>query len=216
MRKRSLIPTLALATIPALAACDPGTAVAPPVDVPAFAAAANAAGGAVIVRGERTTFLVHLDADRHRLSVHAPSNLCTVGDFDQADAQFVITPSSISQFIAQLKSDGETVAVYDAGSFAEAGMTGSTGTGGIGNIVDVGTFCAFLEGPQRIAEGTVRRVSTLSNASFSAHWVGTLDGVAGRPVRLTEVYQLGADAHDPADASQFVVHVSRILLSPGS
>ena len=216
MRKRSLVPVLALVTIPALAACDPGTAVAPPDGAPAFTVAADAAGGAVIVRGERTAFLVHLDAARHRLSVHAPSDVCTSGNFDRVDAQFVTTPSSISQFIAQLKSDAEIVSVYDAGSFAEAGMTGSVDIGGIGDIVDVGTFCSFLTGPQRIAEGTVQRVSVLSNASFSAHWVGTLEGVTGGPVRLTEVYQLGGDAHDPADASQFVVHVSRILLSPGS
>ena len=213
---RTLSPTVVslLAFTVVLGACDSATDDGAFSPAPVLASAAAGSGGAMVLRGTTAAFLVHLDSQRGLLSVHAPSNVCTIGNLNEVDFQFVITPSAIGQFIAQLKSDDGQVAVYRASSFAEAGMTGIAEFGGIGNIVDFGQFCAFLEGPNRIAEGSVRRVSNSSNASFSAHWVGTIQGVNGEDVKLTEVYQLGADAQDPSNSDLWVLHVSKILLSP--
>lgn len=184
-----------------------------PVAEPSLSHQAGGAGGAVIVRGLRTTFLAHLDAERGLLSIHAPATLCLGGDINTADAQFVITPSEIEQFIAQLRTDDEQVAVYAATSFADAGMVGSAETAGFGGIVDVGAFCAFLEGPALVASGSVRRVSTFSNASFAAHWTGAITDADGGGAHLTEVYQLGADAQDPNNPATWTVHASKILLN---
>jgi len=208
----AVVSVLGLASV--LGACDAASSDGAFSPAPALAAAAAGSGGAVIVRGTTLAFLVHLDSERGLLSVHAPSNVCTIGSLNQAEFKFVITPSAIGQFIAQLKSDDEQVAVYQASSFAEAGMTGTAEIGGLGDIVDFTQFCGFLEGPARIAEGSVRRVSNLSNASFTAHWVGTIQGVGGEDVKITELYQLGADAQDPNNTDAYVVHVSKILLSP--
>ena len=93
-------------------------------------------------------------------------------------------------------------------------IIGTAGTAGFGGLVDVAKFCGFLTGPKRIAEGTVRRISNFSNANFSVSWTGFIDGVDGQEWRLTEVYQLTADAHDPNNSDSWVAHVSKILLSP--
>lgn len=193
-------------------ACQPDQATAPDVAIQSQAADVSAAGGAVLIRGQTFSFLAHLDAERGLLSIHAPSNLCTIGNFNINDFQFVITPSAIEQFIAQLRSDAEQVAVYGAGSFAEAGMVGTAGTAGVGGIVDVAQFCGFLAGPTLVAEGTVRRISNFSNANFVARWTGALTAADGTPTSLTEVYQLRADAQDPNNPATWVVDVSKVLL----
>lgn len=192
------------------AAC--GRETAAPVLDPSLSHQAGGAGGAVIVRGTRLTFLAHLDAARGLLSIHAPATLCLDGTFNSADAQFVLNPSEIEQFIAKLQTADEVVAVYAATSFADAGMIGSAETAGLGGIVDVGTFCAFLQGPALVASGSVRRVSTFSNASFAAHWTGDLTAVDGSRVGITEVYQLTADAQDPNNPATWMVNASSILL----
>jgi len=104
------------------------------------------------------------------------------------------------------------VAVYTAASFADAGMVGTAGTAGFGGIQDVTQFCSFLVGPALVAEGIVRRISNLSNASFVARWTGTLATPGGATTTLTEVYQLRADARDPNNPDLWVVDVSSILL----
>jgi hypothetical protein len=200
---------IALAAIALFAtACSPDRATAP---LPM--AGASADNGADVSRMQVPQFVAHFDGQRQLLSIHAPSNLCTIGSVNVDDAQFVTTPSAIAQFIAQVKSDDEAVAVYHAASFADAGMVGSFDFAGIpGGLVDVGKFCSFLTGPSLIAEGTVRRTSNLSNASFAVAWTGMLSTPAGAPVALTELYQLRASALDPNNSASWVVDVSRILL----
>jgi len=208
--RRSSATLLAVAVL--VTACQPDQSTAPDAAVLSVSTDVSAAGGAAVIRGQTLSFLAHLDAERGLLSIHAPSNLCTVGDVNVNDFQFVITPSAIEQFIAQLRSNAEQVAVYGAGSFAEAGMVGTAGTAGFGGIVDVAQFCGFLAGPTLIAEGTVRRISNLSNANFVARWTGTLTATDGTPTHLTEVYQLRADAQDPNNPATWVVDVSKVLL----
>jgi len=178
----------------------------------ALAVRPSFAGGASVIRGQTLSFLAHLDAERGLLSLHAPSNLCTDGDININDFQFVVTPSTIEQFIARLSASAEQVAVYTAASFADAGMVGTAETAGFGGIVDLEQFCSFLEGPTLVAEGTVLRVSNFSNASFVARWTGALTTPGGGTTTLTEVYQLRADALDPNNADRWVVDVSSILL----
>lgn len=211
--RTSTITLSALALVAGLAACsaeEPANPAAPRSEL----APAGPGSGAVIIETPVAAFAVHLDAERGLLSVHAPSDVCQSGNVNVAQARFIITPSEIDQFLAQLKDDDAAVAVYEASSFAEAGIDGSFDLAG-GSDIDFGQFCGFLLGPDRIAEGTVRRVSNLSNASFSVSWVGEITAVDdGSPVQLTEVYQLKADAREPGDSSQWRVNVSKILLSP--
>lgn len=211
MRSRAGMPAILLSFLALAGGCGPESPVEPVAFEPALSV--NAAGGAMVVRGSTLSFLVHFDAERGLLSLHAPSTVCGAGSLNVDDFQFVTTPSAIGQFIALLRSGSEQVAVYRAGSLADAGIVGTAETAGIGGIVNFGAFCAFIAGPTRIAEGTVRRVSVLSNASFSATWTGTIDAVSGGTVKLTELYQLGADAQDPSNPATFVVHVSKILLN---
>jgi len=202
---------LVLSGLAAFAGCEapPESFTGPEVRSSATAASAS---GAVLIRGQAATFLVHLDAERELLSVHAPSDVCTTGPLNIADAQFVVTPSAIGQFIAQLKDENEQLAIYRASSFAEAGLSGSFDFAGLGDIVDFTAFCNFLQGPQRVAEGVVRRASVFSNASFTATWTGEIQGVGGEDARLTERYQLGAEAQDPNNPATWVLHVSFINL----
>lgn len=188
------------------AACDSTGPTEPPAVTPSFAS------GATVVRTQTLSFLAHLDGERGLLSIHAPSNLCSDGDINVNDLQFVVTPSAVEQFVARLSSSAEQVAVYSAASFADAGMVGTAETAGFGGIVDVGQFCDFLEGPTLVAEGTVRRISNFSNASFAARWTGALTTTGGATTQLTEVYQLRADALDPNNPDLWVVDVSSILL----
>ncbi|HEX9728203.1 MAG TPA: hypothetical protein VGA37_06850 [Gemmatimonadales bacterium] len=206
---RSLV--AAALSLVVLGACAPD-ATSPIALQPLTSHQANEAGGAVIVRGTVSTFLAHLDTRRGLLSIHAPTTLCLGGGFNTAEAQFVTTPSEVQQFIAQLRSDNEQIAVYAATAFADAGMVGTAGTAGIGGIVDVGAFCAFLQSPALVASGSVRRVSVFSNASFSAHWTGAITSPTGESRRLTEVYQLGASVHDPNNPATWVVHASKVQL----
>ncbi len=205
LRIRSLVTLLTLASF---AACDSVPSTAPTArnvgaDAPQLA----------VTRGETLTFLVHLDAEAELMSIHAPSTLCSIGPFNVADVQFVTTPSAIGQFIAQVRDGDEQLAVYHATTFEEAGLNGAFNFAGFAGIANVSTFCAFLQGPALIAEGTVRRISNLSNVNFSASWTGTVESPTGGLYRLREIYQLTADAADPSNQELWRLNQSSIHLA---
>lgn len=202
------IPATLLPLLFVAAGCTPDRATAP---LPVTGASAD--NGADVSRMQVPQFVAHFDGQRQLLSIHAPSNLCTSGSFNVDNAQFVTTSSAIGQFLAQVTSDDEAVAVYHATSFADAGLVGSFDFAGYpGGFVDVGKYCSFITGPNLIAEGAVRRVSNLSNASFAASWTGVLTTPSGGSIALTELYQLRASALDPNNSATWVLEVSRILL----
>lgn len=171
----------------------------------------QAAGPAYSVQPE---FFLHLDADRGLISAHMPSDICGAGSLSLVNLQIVETPSAIGQRLVQVKGDDVAVSVYDSDSFADFGITGSFDTAGILQFIlgNQAQFCGFLAGPKRIAEGTVQRVSNVSNANFSVSWIGTLEKVGGGRVHLTEIYELTGSAHEPNDSSQWSVNNSKILL----
>lgn len=204
-----------------LGACDGGrneSLVAPDVEAPAASTTAdvNAASGAVIVRFQAITFTLIFDAERQLLAAHMPSDVFVCGGSEPlnvVEVQRVTTPSEIGQRMAKQTSD-EVVAIYRATSPADAGLAASINFFGFFDIFDGTQFCDFLRGPDRIAEGTVQRISTFSLASFHGRWTGTIQGVDGRDYHLTEVYELTADAHDPNNPDTFAEPVVRILLQP--
>lgn len=223
MSRISPIP-LALAAAVALAACDTPTGApgqGPAAAAPsASTASAPAAGPRLLAvtasgpdRFQTVEFLLHLDAEHGLMAVHAPSNFCQTFQVGVVDVQEVSTPSAIEQRIVQTKGEGLPLTVYRASSFADAGIEGSFDFAGFGNVLaNLPAFCAFLAGPDRVAEGTVRRVANLSNASFAVSWTGQLERVGGGTVMLTELYQLIGDAQEPSDASQWSVSASKVLL----
>lgn len=195
-----------LLTGPSLVACDERSAnliVAPQANL----------NGATVQQFTTTAFSLIYDAESQLLAAHAPSNICSGGSLNQVDVLRVFTPSAIGQRFAQQQAD-EQVAVYHATSPAEAGLSAPISFFGFGNIVNFGQFCAFLSGPNLIAEGTAQRISTFTLASFHGRWTGTLAGVDGRNYRLVETYQLNADIHDPNNPATFTEPVVRILLEP--
>jgi hypothetical protein len=219
MRVRSLSTLPAVAAV--LVACD-GTradggfapSATPELIAAPMSSASRGGGGAAVIRFATVSFILIYDADRQLLSAHMPSDICGPGRLNIVQVQQVVTPSHIGQFIAQVKSDDEQVAVYDASSPEEAGLSAPIDFFGFPDVVDFQKFCDFLGGPKLIAEGTVKRISTFSLASFHARWTGTIQGVDGRAYRLTEVYQLTADPHDPNNAAKFSQRVAHINLKP--
>jgi len=212
----------ALAALSA-AACEPaadGGMLEPSVAVPlqASVAAANGGSGAMIMRFETVAFTVLFDAERQLLSAHMPSDLaiCGLGDGELpvVEVQVVRTPSQIGQRAVTQKGE-EHITIYHASSLADAGLGGNLALAGFVNLEGDGSaFCSFLAGPNRIAEGTVQRISTFSLASFHARWTGTIHGVDGRDYHVTEIYQLNADPHDPNNPDTFTEPVVRINLRP--
>lgn len=176
-------------------------------------APAPSLNGATVERFQTIAFTLIFDAERQLLAAHMPSNICDDGEFNVVDLLRVITPSAIGQRFAQQSAD-EQVAIYRAGSPAEAGLAGPISFFGFGNLVDVGQFCAFMGGPSLIAEGTVQRISTFSLASFHGRWVGRLTGVDGRDYQLSEAYQLNAAIDDPNNPETFTEPVVQVLLTP--
>lgn len=177
-------------------------------------AAGQQGGGAVVSRFSSPFLMLVYDAGTELLAAHMPSDLCSGGSPNVLEVKRVDTPSDVSQVVNQVKSKEAQVAVYDAGSPSEAGLVAGIDFFGQNDIVDVVQFCAFLAGPDRIAEGTVQRISTFSPASFHARWTGTIQGVDGRDYRLTEVYHLNADVHDPNNPDTFEQTVARVELRP--
>ena len=217
MRARPLTMLTCLAGL--VAACDPTvdhTALGPTGSPGPLASSVSpaAAGGAIILRFSTASFILIFDSERQLLSAHMPSDICGDGNLSLAQVVRVTTPSQIGQRFAQITSDDEQVAVYHATSPADAGLSAAIDFFGFANIFDLPTFCAFLAGPNRIAEGQVKRLSTFSLASFHARWTGIIQGVDGLDYHLTEIYQLNADAHDPTNPATFAQQVSNILLHP--
>jgi len=176
----------------------------------------SAASGAMIVRFQAITFTLIFDAERQLLAAHMPSDVFVCGGSEPlnvVEVQRVTTPSQIGQRMAKQTAD-EVVTIYHAASPADAGLAASINFFGFFDIFNGTAFCNFLTGPNRIAEGTVQRLSTFSLASFHARWTGRIQGVDGRDYQLTEVYELTADVHDPNNPDTFVEPVVRILLRP--
>lgn len=159
-------------------------------------------------------FILVYDVETELLAAHMPSDVCASGNFNVFEVQRVETPSDVVPLVNEVKSKEARVAVYHAGSPAEAALASGIDFFGPADIVDVGQFCAFLAGSDRIAEGTVQRISTFSPASFHARWTGTIQSVDGRDYRLTEVYHLNADVHDPNNPDSFEQTVARVELRP--
>ena len=201
-----------------LPACDGAREdpVAPAVDVLVAAASAPQTGsgnGAVIIRFPNNQFILIFDAERQLLAAHMPSNICGDGAFNVVQFQRVETPSEIGQVLAK-QTANEDVSIYHASSLDEVGVASDIGFIAFSDLVDIGKFCTFMSGPNRIAEGIVNQLATFSFASFHARWVGTIQGVDGRDYRLNEVYQLNADIFDPNDPDTFSEPVVRIQLQP--
>lgn len=214
-------------SVMALGACEraPDEILGPnPGRVPAASASAESSpSGAVILQFasplsrpdtfSNVQFVLIFDAERQLLSAHMPSDVCGDGQLNIVHFQRIETPSAIGQVIAKQTGDGQ-VAVYHASSLAVAGLASDISFVGFADLVDIATFCNFLSGPNLIAEGTVSLLATFSFASFHARWEGTIQGVDGRDYRLTEIYQLNADIHDPNNPDTFTEPVVDILLRP--
>lgn len=223
MRYHSLVTSMALSVaMLGLTACEnlpSDTSAELDTDTPTITTASaeanmQAGSGAMVGRFPSGSFLLIYDAETELLAAHMPSNICAGGGANIVEVQRVDLPSDVVESVSLVKSDDAQVAIYDAGSPAEAGLAAGIDFFGQQNIVDVVQFCGFLLGPDRIAEGSVRRVSTLSPASFHARWTGTIEGVDGRDYKLTEVYQLNADVHDPNNPDTFKQVVASIKLRP--
>lgn len=175
---------------------------------------ANSAGGATIDRFTNIQFILIYDAESQLLSAHMPSTICGAGEFNVVDVKRVRTPSHVNSVVSTIKDDDSQAAVYRAESPSDAGLSGNLSFFGFTEIADLAQFCAFLAGPNLIAEGTVQSISTFSAASFHLRRTGTIHGSDGQEYHLTEVYQLNADAHDPNNPDTFREIVSRISLTP--
>ena len=219
------IPTLATPTIAValtlLAACadTPGELPLGPAEdgaarAPARTLAGSNAGGATVDRFPNIQFLLIYDPATQLLSAHMPSNICGDGEFNVVDVHRVRTPSDVNSVSSMIRDEESQAAIYHASSPAEAGLAGDLNFFGFADITDVAKFCAFMSGPQLVAEGTVRSISTFSAASFHLRRTGVIQGVDGRDYHLTENYQLNADAHDPNNPDTFVELISSVSLSP--
>jgi hypothetical protein len=166
----------------------------------------TASEGAIIMRDAAFALFFNIDAGRGLVSLHIPVAspwLCGGGQLPNIVSRTrVTTPSDVDQFLVHIRDDHSAVGIYRAASLAEAGV----------EPFDPTRLCAFINGPAKVAEGIVRHVQNLSNASFSAHWQGVLTAPDGDPVPYSETYQLGASLHEPADPGQWRVHVSQIHL----
>jgi hypothetical protein len=223
MRSPSFATSTIAAALALLAACADAPGELPLG--PAHEAAARAAagplassngGGAIVERFINIQFILVYDADTQLLSAHMPSDICGAGEFNVVNVQRVRTPSPVNSVSSVVKDEDSQAAIYRAGSPAEAGLAGDLNFFGFTDIVDVGQFCAFMSGPQLVAEGTVQSLSTFSAASFHLRRTGVVQGVDGQDYHLTEVYQLNADAHDPNNPDTFVELISSVTLTPAS
>jgi hypothetical protein len=223
MRSPSFATPAIAAALVLLAACAdaPGELpLGPEDDIAARAAtgplASNDGRGAIVERFPNIQFLLIYDADTQLLSAHMPSDICGAGAFNLVDVQRVRTPSPVNSVSSVIKDEDSQAAIYRAGSPAEAGLAGDLNFFGFTDIADINQFCAFMSGPQLVAEGTVQSLSTFSAASFHLRRTGVVQGVDGQDYHLTEVYQLNADAHDPNNPDTFVELISSVTLSPAS
>jgi hypothetical protein len=223
MRSPSLATPTIAAALTLLAACAnaPGELPLGPAHetaarAPAGPLAASNGGGASVDRFPNIQFLLIYDAESQLLSAHMPSNICGDGEFNVVDVKRVRTPSPVNSVSSVIKDEDSQAAIYRASSPAEAGLSGQLSFFGFADILDLDQFCAFMSGPQLVAEGTVQSISTFSAASFHVRRTGVVQGVDGQDYHLTEVYQLNADAHDPNNPDTFVELISSVSLSPAS
>lgn len=216
-RPRTLLFTLAAV---ALAGCqDTPTAdvsiTAPPPPSLSVSPPASVGSGAMVMRFQGVEFILVFDEERQLLAAHMPSNVCVSGDpgLNPVEVMTVRTPSQVSSLLATVRADDAWVSVYHASSRTDAGILASINSAGFFQV-DLGVLCPFLTGPNLIAEGQVRRITTASAASFHGRWVGRIEGLNGEEYHLTEVYQLNADVHDPNNPDTFFEPVVRIDLKP--
>jgi hypothetical protein len=154
--------------------------------------------GAVIDSDQFPTLFFHFDASRGLLSIHGAGLFgCAGQEVSIADRHIVTTPSAIQQELVAIRDADSWVSVHRAGSLGDA----------------FPDLCGFLAGPTLIAKGFVGHTQTFTNASFAAHWGGTIETPAGGAIHLSEVYQLTADAHDPNNPATWSLNASHILLS---
>jgi hypothetical protein len=201
MRRKTLLArtTLrlgAIIVVLATVACEragPTTPMAPPAARRDLVTPPQGQGAMVIIDSTQVYFF-NFDPAHQLLSAHVPSDICLTGDFNVGDRMIVTTPSAIEQRLVKVQDGDSRVAVYHATSLNDLS-------------------CAFLLGPNKVAEGTVRHTQTFSNASFAAHWAGWIEGVDGTPLHLSETYQLTASALDPNNPDLWSENVTRILLT---
>jgi hypothetical protein len=143
-----------------------------------------------------------------------PSNVCGDGELNVVDVRRVRTPSPVNTVASTIKDDDSRAAVYRVESPSEASLSGDLSFFGFQNVVDLSAFCAFLTGPNLIAESTVQSISTFSAAGFHLRRTGTIQALDGQDYQLTENYQLNADAHDPNNPNTFTEVLSSVSLTP--
>lgn len=122
------------------------------------------------VDGQLVQF-INTDVESNRLSLHFPTEdlfLCGGSQIpaDPADAQFITTAAATEQFLVQIRNSESTVSIFSTADLAEAGI----------EPFDLATFCNFINGPKKIASGTVNHVQNLSSTSFAVRWGGMLEG----------------------------------------
>ncbi|HSJ14071.1 MAG TPA: hypothetical protein VK939_06635 [Longimicrobiales bacterium] len=221
MRSRSLTSPGTVAALALFTACaempgEPRLDEGRVRDAPAvaFSQTDNNGRGSKIDIFQNIQFLLIYDAQSQLLSAHMPSDICGAGEFNVIDVRRVRTPSPVNSVASTITDDDSQAAVYRAESPGDAGLSGDLSFFGFADIADLSQFCAFLGGPNLIAEGTVQSISTFSAASFHLRRTGIIQGLDGQDYQLTEVYQLNADAHDPNNPDTFTEVVSRISLNP--
>lgn len=150
--------------------------------------------GALITMDEAIFFFTHFDAQRGLMSVHgAIVELCEGLPLTTTPRTIVATPAEIGQRLVKLGEEDQPVVVY------------RTETGEL--------TCGLVLSPEaRVAAGTVRHDQVFTLASFKATWRGQVTGPDGAPLRLTEVYQLSADIHDPNNPDFWSLNASEILV----
>jgi hypothetical protein len=153
---RSAVAALALFTACAETSSEPVLEAAgePDAMTVAFSLAANNGRGSEIDRFTNIQFILIYDAESQLLSAHMPSNVCGDGEWNVVDVRRVRTPSPVNTVASTIKDDDSRAAVYRVESPSEASLSGDLSFFGFQNVVDLSAFCAFLTGPNLIAEGT--------------------------------------------------------------
>lgn len=171
IRSRIWLATLTLAVVPLLGIHN--QALAQPPTFP---------GPIVAMLQDRPVFFFAADVDKNLMSLHFSSDIFLCGggsSFNLADITFVTTPSEVQAILALIRDDDGAVMIFNTSDLEEA-----FGPGGFRS--DLPLMCDFINGPKKIAEGTVRRVSAFSGNSFSASWTGTITGTAGNLINYEE------------------------------
>ncbi len=140
------------------------------------------AGPFVARVADAPVLFINADVKNDLMSIHIAPDVFFCGgssSFNLGDIQFVTTPSQVRQFIALIKDGDGAVAVYGTSDFVEAFGPG-------GPFSDIPRMCAFMNGPEKLVEGTARRTSVLSNTAFAVSWTGRLSDADGDDVGYSE------------------------------